>query len=288
MDRTPRSPLHQGPKLVKARLQALRAGGLTIRNKILSAFLLLAMITGCLGAYAVHSIGITGTLVVETFDRSLMSNDYARAALADFAGMEAALARRRFTSDPIQLAALADRIDTLATSVREDVQIAADRSLSPYAAGTAHEVQAALAAWEAAYRRTAQTDGGRSDRDWLELDRHAASINEQLDVLVNHTASGGFMHRQRAMAMIRQSTYLNVAGTALVLMLGAAIAFQLSRYIMGPVRAASAAARRIAGGELDTGIPAAGSDELGALLQAMDIMRNNIRAMVAREVAQRR
>ncbi len=62
----------------------------------------------------------------------------------------------------------------------------------------------------------------------------------------------------------------------------------LARRIVGPVAAASDAAREIARGRLDGTIPPGHGDELGALLAAMAVMRDNIRGMVQREVAQRR
>src|SRR5688500_11640184 len=66
----------------------------TIRGQILVAFLLMSTITAALGVYAVFGISRAGTLVTKTFDESLMSINYARAAAADFAAMRAAFARR--------------------------------------------------------------------------------------------------------------------------------------------------------------------------------------------------
>ena len=45
---------------------------------------------------------------------------------------------------------------------------------------------------------------------------------------------------------------------------------------------------RIAAGELDVAVPRGSTDELGALLTAMGAMRDNIKAMMDREVEQRR
>jgi diguanylate cyclase (GGDEF)-like protein len=76
-----------------------------------------------------------------------------------------------------------------------------------------------------------------------------------------------------------------VAGLALV---GSAmIAWLLHRRIRVPLAAASTTAVRIAGGHLDDAIPRGGRDELGSLLRAMAVMRDNIRAMVEGEVRQR-
>ena len=66
------------------------------------------------------------------------------------------------------------------------------------------------------------------------------------------------------------------------------MAWLLARRIIGPVAAASAAAGQIAGGKLDVEIPQGSADELGALLAAMRLMRDNIKTMMEREVEQRR
>ena len=262
-------------------------GMLTVRRKILFAFLAIAGITVCYGTYAIGSIAVSGVLMVETFDRVLMSIDYARAASADFAGMEAVLARQR-ASAPEQRPTLETRVDELATSVREDLEVAAERSLSSHAAATAHNAMRALAAWQAI--RATPDDSAEftaSDR-WTKLDAAAATVNEQLELLINHTASDGFKHRQAATSIIRESRVLNGFGTAIAVLLAGWVASMLSRQIMTPVRAASAAARRIAAGDLDARIPRTGRDELGALLSAMEAMRDNLQVMMSREVALRR
>jgi diguanylate cyclase (GGDEF)-like protein/PAS domain S-box-containing protein len=123
---------------------------------------------------------------------------------------------------------------------------------------------------------------------WDELDRYAAIVDQQIDLLVNYTAGDAFTYRQRARAAVAEDTKLNLVGTGLAVLLSGLVAWLLARRIIGPVAAASAVAGRIAVGDLDGEIPPASADELGALLAAMGIMRENIRAMMQREVAQRR
>src|SRR5262249_26471892 len=60
------------------------------------------------------------------------------------------------------------------------------------------------------------------------------------------------------------------------------------RRMVRPIAAASRAASRIADGELDVEIGPTGTDELGRLLAAMTMMRDNIRYMMEREIAARR
>src|SRR5271170_5982197 len=79
---------------------------MTIRARILVAFLIMSVITVALGGYATMGIWNAGLLVGKTFDESLMSINYARAAAADFAAMRAAFARRWIATSPQMRAAL--------------------------------------------------------------------------------------------------------------------------------------------------------------------------------------
>jgi diguanylate cyclase (GGDEF)-like protein len=130
--------------------------------------------------------------------------------------------------------------------------------------------------------------GTANDVNWDELDRYAAIVNQQIDLLINYTAGDAFLYRQRARAAVAADTRLNIGGTALAVILSALVAWLLARRVIGPVAAASAVAGRIADGQLDVEIPQGSADELGELLAAMRVMRENIKTMMQNEVAQRR
>ncbi len=260
---------------------------LTIRRKILLALLAMSGITAVLGVYAVHGVRLSGDLVVETFDQALMSIDYARAAATDFAAMEAVLARRRLdAADPVRVAALDARQGELADTIADDLAIAGERAVSVRAAGAARAVSQAVSKWLAG--RTALLAGAPTLLAWRELDRQQEEVDSRIDLLINLVAGDGFRHRERAIAETRAAQRVTLLLLLGALALSGGIAALLARQIMGPVRAASAAASAIAAGELATAIPRAGRDELGCLLQAMTVMRDAIRTMVEREVEQRR
>ena len=222
--------------------------------------------------------------MTETFDRVLMSINFARAASADFAAMQAALARER-AGDANRMAS-DTRIAELANLLREDLQVAQDRSLSAHAARAAQDTSSAIGEWLEARTRLIGDKGQYSS--WDDIDQKSKDVEERLEILINHTVDDGFLHRLRAVALVSRSRIFNIAGVGLVMLLSGWVSILLSRQIMGPVRTASAAARQIAAGELNASIPRTGSDELGALLGAMETMRDNIRAMVGREIALRR
>ncbi len=259
---------------------------MTIRGRILVAFLIMSVITAALGGYATLGIRNAGLLVDKTFDESLMSINFARAAATDFAAMRAAFARLWIAADPHMRAELHDEIDKLNKSLSEDITIAAQRSQSVRATRAAENVRQAVDTWRTICERL--LDGAQRDVNWDTLDRYAGRVDDQIDLLVNYTAGDAFLYRQSARANVARDVELNIAGTALALLLLALVAWALARRIIGPVAVASSVAERIAAGKLDVAVPKGGADELGALLAAMGTMRDNIKAMMDREVEQRR
>jgi signal transduction histidine kinase/HAMP domain-containing protein len=257
----------------------------TIRGKILLAFCVLGTITGFLGLSAVNSVVESGRLVVDTYDRPLMSISYARLALSDFMALRLALMQRQ-TANPHQQHVLDARMDELARSVREDLVVAEQRSSSAAAAAAARHTLLAAAEWNRLRERIIAGTG--TDADRAALEEGAAAIVTAFDDLVEFTAEDGFRGRERALRSIDTYRWLSVACTLAALLLGGIVAILLARRMVRPIAAASSAASRIAEGELDVEIVSAGDDELGRLLDSMARMRDNIRAMMEREIAARR
>jgi diguanylate cyclase (GGDEF)-like protein len=174
----------------------------------------------------------------------------------------------------------------LSASLAEDLQIATDRSQSIRAARAVENVRDAVEAWKSVSERL--IGGATADVNWEMLDRYAVNVDEHIDLLVNYTAGDGFLYRQNARGTVAHDMQFNIAGTVLALLLSGAVAWTLARRIVGPVAVASGVAERIAAGKLDVAVPRGSADELGALLAAMGVMRNNIKTMMDREVEQRR
>jgi len=258
----------------------------TIRGRILVAFAVMTLITAALAGFAVTSIEEAGVLVRKTYDESLMSINYARAAAADFASMRAAFARRWIADDPDMRAELNVHIAKLAQTLKDDLGVAVQRSQSQRARLAAARVERAVENWQRTSQRL--TDETKLDANWETLDSYAKRVNDEIDLLVNYTAGDGFLYRQSARATVDRDIRLNISGAVLALLLSGLVAWQLTRRIVRPVAAASHVAERIATGRLDVVIPPGGPDELGDLLSSMSVMRDNIKEMMDREVALRR
>src|SRR5689334_5270833 len=140
----------------------------TIRGQIFLAFLAMTMITAGLGVYVAQGITTAGLLVDNTFDKSLMSVSYARAAAAEFASMQAVLTRRWLMTDLPDREELDQRIEALSSSLDEDLAIAAERAQSPRAAAAARAVRAAIDTWQVARHRLV-ADAGNPEV-WRVLD----------------------------------------------------------------------------------------------------------------------
>jgi signal transduction histidine kinase/HAMP domain-containing protein len=258
----------------------------SIRGKIALACLGVCTVVAAIGLFGVISMSRSGALVVETYDKPLMAISFARAIHADFADLQAVAVRLKVEGRGDDAAALAARLEELSSLLHDDLAVAGRRATSERVKKSVATVSAAVADWREAERALRKSSA--TEADWARLDSAAASVREEIDLLVNYAAGDGFLQRKQALATIDLNRDVQIGGVALAALLTALVMFNLSRRIIRPVAAASKTARRIAGGELDVPIEVSGRDELAALASAMTIMRDNIRAMVEREVAQRR
>jgi two-component system cell cycle sensor histidine kinase PleC len=256
----------------------------TIRGKILLAFGALATITFLLGMAALHSVGGAGDVVVESFDRPLASISYARFALAKFTAMQTLLAQRQPKAPPSRRFELDHRMARLAQETGTYLRLAVSHATSARVIAAAEETAANVALWDATQHAFDTRAEGQHDR--AGLTQLGDVILEDFERLVELTAEDGLSARQRALSTIDDFRRLTLLATLLALLLGGAVAILLARFMTQPIATASRAADRIAAGELDVAIETAGRrDELGNLLAAMAAMRDNIRAMMRREVA---
>ncbi|WP_439817560.1 ATP-binding protein [Zavarzinia sp. CC-PAN008] len=250
----------------------------SIGRRIFLAFIAIAMSTASLGLYGYYLLSSAGALIVETYDRPLMAINFARASSLDFALMDKAALRLRQAPEA-ERPAIAAQIDDLADTAFADLQVARERSLGEDQRALIDEIVAEVRAWEALRRDPAESVAA--------LDAKAAHIIERFDLLTELTAGASFVERRKAIWAIREFEYLSLGAAALALLLAGTIALILSRRIVAPLSAAASVANRIAGGELQTAIPAGEADETGTLLRSMAVMQDNIHRMMEREKAQK-
>ena len=178
-------------------------------------------------------------------------------------------------------------IDTLRRALAETWRSRPSARNRPARLRPPTNVQRAVENWN--NMRLRLTAGTEPDVNWDTLDRYAATVDQQVDLLVNYTAGDGFTYRQiaRSTASPAKSSSISPAPRWRCC---------FPRSWPGCWRGASSARSRPPPTS-PSASPTASStskfrsgsaDELGALLVAMRRMRDNIRAMMEREVEQRR
>jgi signal transduction histidine kinase len=250
----------------------------SIGTKIFAAFFAMCIIVVGLGIYARGVLETSGTIVADTYDKPMMAINFARAASVDFLQMQNLALQARYGA-PGQRPALAKKIDGLAETLSEDLEVARERSPAIDERGTIKKIGALVEKWQ--HLRHEALSRGKLP----ELAKLNAEILAEFDMLVELNADHGFVSRREAVKRIESFGYVVLLGTGIALMMAGFITLFLHRRISYPLSAAARVADRIATGEFDTPIPRGGRDETGALLNSMTVMQTNIAAYLARETA---
>jgi signal transduction histidine kinase/HAMP domain-containing protein len=259
----------------------------TIRGKILLAFTALTAIILLLGVAGMNSVDGSGTLIVQRYDDPIASISYVRLALAEFVAMEVAVARRTESADAGPQHALDRRVDEHARQVGVYLRLAVTRASSDRAVVATRTLARDVARWDAERRDLTLAIAPRHEH--LSLAQRGDIVLADFDRLVMLTAEDGLGARQRALEAVRDYRRLILFAMLAALAISAFVAWLLTRRMVRPIADASRAARRIATGDLDAAIDDAHRrDEFGALLGAMAVMRDNIRAMMQHEISARR
>ena len=258
----------------------------SIRGRLYLAFLGFAVFMAAFGIYAIESIRDTSALVTRTYDKPLMAINFARSAQLEFAQMDHDLRRMSYTTDLEQRRRYEKRIEEQHRTFDDDLKVAQERSLSARSVATIRDISRLSGEWHM-MREELQREG-LDAAELARLDQVAAHIVEKFDLLIDLTAGDGFLIRQDALKAIERSRIANTSAIAAILGLSLVIIALLSRSILGPLGAAARVADRISQGELNAQIPRHGDDETGALLGSLEVMQDNLRAMMAQEVALRK
>jgi len=253
-----------------------------LRIKVLAGFLLVVVLTALQGTYEVLTVKALGGLTATMYDRQLMWTSYARGAQTDFKAAELAFA---------QGAAQDGSADKAVKGVRSgikdllaDLRVVKERAAYPEANQLVDEVGRLAQEWKSG----AEAALGKPSDGIENLRNRAKAIDEKLDQLAELAADKGFAFRTEAEQEVTRNFWLGAGGTVFIFLVASGVAFFLGRSIVGPLRAAVAAAVRITSGDLSEEITSARSDEFGELLRGLDAMQNGLRAQLEREREQER
>ncbi len=251
----------------------------TIKRRIGAAFVAMSAVTLALGLMFVNGANLAGRLVTQTFDRTVNTTVYARAASTDFASMRAELAHGLLSKDAARLDAM-NRVQVLHQSFKQDVATALETCGCPEMAAVADPLRVAESEW-LALSHTVSTHF--DPETWREIEDKAHVVERGIESMVGKVADDGFAGRQAAQASVSRNTGLAFGGMTVAIFICGTVAFVLSRRISKPLSQVSRFAQEIAQGKLDGDTPPDGSDEIGDLNRAMVSMRQDIRSMLERQ-----
>ncbi len=241
---------------------------LSLRVKLIAAFLLALAAVGTLGVGAFDATRTLGSLTMQMFDGPLQAINFTRLAQTDFAVLQ----RREHEMGAAPDESAMREIERLVEDFRKDLAVAGQRSASPDVPELIAGIINDLDAWEKAIRAARVASGpGAVSEAAREL---GFKIRGELEILTQIAADEGYVFREEAAARIDETRdYLMavIAGTALVLF---AVAALLVRDIVLPLNALNRKMRRIARGDDDVHVLYVDrKDELGDTARAMTVFK---------------
>ena len=252
----------------------------TLRAKVLLAFLGITAMTACVGLGASHGARELASLVAHIYDAPLMALTNAGKAEADFATMRFVLARHDATQDEAARQHADLRLNELARQVETDLAATEQSDGAGQTATMARSVSDHFRAWNTMRLQHAAGVGAVPD---AAMHNQAKVLLASLHALRRAAQQNCDADRAHALHLMDRFALWALLATGAALALGTTVAGLLASQILRQIESVSHVADRIAAGDLDVEIQPQGRDEIGRLLAAMATMRDNIRAMVQRE-----
>ena len=257
----------------------------SIRHKLFGAFGVILLLVAGLTAYGQSVISESGNLVLQLYDKPLMAVSHARAAHAKFNRARAVM--ERGLNSPGTAIEILQTLDAQVQDIFIDLQIVRDRTNDASVIKALGTAQNQIQEWYGEGLRLLQPPPGGVTALPLAMtvENSAAEAAASIDTVVELAAAYGFDLRSASEAAVRNSRS-NMAALALAtILVGILFSFIYARSISRPIRAATAIAERVAGGDFSDTIVSTRRDELGRLLRSLADMQASLRAKAEAEFA---
>ena len=240
---------------------------MSIKAKFVIALVVAVVITAILAATALVSTWMLGGLAQSMYDKPLQAINFARAAQTDFIVMdlEAQLRHRRDEA----------RQRELMTEFLTDLDIVEERRLSERTVTLVTNLRQAIKQWSTAARGAVSMTGGvEPERERVRRDSLAASIRQDLDVLVQTAAEDGYRFWLQAEQGVDRTRLITWSIVALVLLLAALVGVVVVYTVVRPMNQLGQAMIAVANGENDVLVPGLNRrDEIGGMAAALSVFK---------------
>ncbi len=239
---------------------------MSIRAKLIAAFLFALLAASALGFTAYVASRMLGALTVQMFDGPLQTINFARLAQTDFAVIERT---DREAGDAIGMDGMS-RLYKLVDDFLKDLDVAAERGKSEDITTLAADIRANVDKWRKAAAQ-ARTGDATAARERTEL---GVRIRQDLEVLTQIAADNGYVFREDAGETIEATRNVLVAVIVLAAIVLLVVGVLLVRNIVLPLDSLNRKMRKIARGDEDVHIRyLERRDELGDTARAMSVFK---------------
>ena len=240
---------------------------MSIRAKFVVALIVAVVITAILAATALVSTWMLGGLAQSMYDKPLQAINFARAAQTDFIVMDLE-ARLRHRRDEVRQRDLIEEFLT-------DLDIVEERRLSERTATLVANLREGIKQWsKAAKGAVSMTGGVEPERERMRRDALAASMRQDLDILVQTAAEDGYRFWLQAKQGVEQTRVITWSIVGVVLILAALVGVAVVHTIMRPMNQLGRAMIAVADGDNDVAVPGLGRrDEIGGMAAALSVFK---------------
>ena len=247
---------------------------MSIQAKLIIGFAFVVLLAAAQGAVSVLSIGSTGLLVSEMYDKPLMAISFTRSAKISFGAAEREFLVATQAESRNKSAEFLERIEESFETFQEDLEVVKERMPTARAVKVAGEIEAISADWWTGAQSILETNAS-SGAKRSAIASAATVVNQKLDLLVEYASEDGYNFRSASVASAEETKVINVAMVAFGLLAGLATAIVLARGISRPVTGMTEAMTALAGGDMKVEIPAIErKDEIGEMAKAVQVFRD--------------
>ena len=209
-----------------------------IRHKSNAAILLIVIVSGVMGLYAIWGMTTLDALTTRMYDQPLMATSFARSAHTNFIKLDRSLTLALTADDPEVSAAQVAQGQEFEDLIREDLDIVAERVLTEDARELVSTIENLLNRSQT-LQRWLHTDGGESilglTRMLQEKQAEFTIIEDNFDLLVEQVAVEGFLFRQDASATQETIARFQIIALGVVMLISLVTAVFLGRSAFRPI-----------------------------------------------------
>ena len=256
---------------------------MSVRLKLFFGFAILIAFSALQGGWAIKESKGLGQLVADTYDKSLMTINFARSAKANFLIAEGMIHKASGDSASGLGGIDIEEFTDITDEVVGDLEVAQERVGTERSTALIDKLMALTTAWQekaiAGFEKLAEADGAAQDAEQLQtaLNEEAEAIREELILLIEYASEDGYLFRQKAMSDVEAAVLHNIIATGAVVAVGIILAIALGFMIARPLGKMRKVMTALADGDMEVEIkPTRRRDEIGAMTKAIIFFKDSL------------